>query len=173
MKKYTKKILSLSFGCFLLTVNHATASGLPLDPFGGAPAARNPRHLWDTEEDEQLRAAVAQHGTKNWRTIASFMPNRTPRQCLDRYWNYLATDASNSPWTEEEDALLLEKYAQFGPKWMIIARFFNNRSRMHIKNRYELLQRRLEESARRADPQPDPGRQQLPPITTFPFPFAP
>ena len=72
------------------------------------------------------------------------MPNRTSRQCRDRYRNYLDPQIMNTAWKKEEDILLLEKYNIFGSKWSIIAQFFPNRTANNIKNRYNYtLKRRI------------------------------
>lgn len=88
------------------------------------------------EEDERLKNIVFTFGPKNWRLIASLMPDRTPRQCRDRYSNYLAPGFIHSEWTKEEDNLLAEKYTLLGPKWTQIRQFFPFRTANDIKNRF-------------------------------------
>lgn len=60
-----------------------------------------------------------------------------PRQCRDRYMNYLAPGFIISEWTKEEDILLAQKYIEFGPHWTIIQRFFPTRTTNAIKNRFK------------------------------------
>ena len=36
---------------------------------------------WSVEEDEQLRASIEKHGTKNWLLIAREIPGRRNKQC--------------------------------------------------------------------------------------------
>lgn len=88
------------------------------------------------EEDEMLKRIVFTFGPKNWRLIASLMPDRTPRQCRDRYSNYLAPGFIHSEWTKEEDKLLAEKFVLLGPKWTQIRQYFPFRTANDIKNRY-------------------------------------
>lgn len=88
------------------------------------------------EEDEMLKRIVFTFGAKNWRLIASLMPGRTPRQCRDRYSNYLAPGFIHSEWSKEEDKLLAEKYAEIGPKWTQLRQYFPFRTANDIKNRY-------------------------------------
>ncbi|OHT17658.1 Myb-like DNA-binding domain containing protein [Tritrichomonas foetus] len=97
---------------------------------------KNIRQMFSLYEDNKLRQLVQEYGEKNWRAISKQMPNRTTRQCRERYKNYLAPNVTNGPWTAEEDLLLEQKYLEFGPKWATIAHFFKNRSDVNIKNRW-------------------------------------
>jgi hypothetical protein len=92
-------------------------------------------------EDDTLRALVLAHGTGSWDFIATLMGTRNSRQCRERWKNYLNPDLRSDPWTLEEDQLLVDRYAQFGSKWNIIARFFRNRSENSIRNRWEMMLR--------------------------------
>ncbi|OHT13423.1 hypothetical protein TRFO_16403 [Tritrichomonas foetus] len=94
------------------------------------------RQMFTTEEDNRLVELVKEHGDKNWRVISKHMPNRTTRQCRERYRNYLSPKVTNGPWTAEEDLLLEQKYIEYGPKWATIAQFFKSRSDVNIKNRW-------------------------------------
>lgn len=89
------------------------------------------------EEDMLLKNIVSIFGPKNWRLISSMIPNKTPRQCRDRYMNYLAPGFIHSAWTSEEDRLLAQKYVELGPQWSKIQRFFPYRTANAIKNRYK------------------------------------
>lgn len=94
------------------------------------------RQIFSPEEDAYLCSLVNQYGSNCWKFIAKKMPNRTTRQCRERYKNYLSPEIKNGPWTKEEDDLLREKYKEFGPKWAQISTFFNSRSDVNIKNRW-------------------------------------
>lgn len=101
------------------------------------------RQMFTTEEDEKLKKLVAEFGTGNWRIISDHLPNRTPRQCRERYRNYLAPEIVNGTWTVEEDQLLRMKFQEYGPKWAIISNFFPTRSEINIKNRWAVLGKRF------------------------------
>lgn len=88
------------------------------------------------DEDLQLKRTVSIFGPKNWRLIATFLPGRTPRQCRDRYSNYLIPGFIRSEWTFDEDKLLAEKFCLYGPKWTYIKQYFPYRTANDIKNRY-------------------------------------
>lgn len=55
---------------------------------------------------------------------------------------YLSPKINKSPFTEEEDDLLIEKYNSFGPRWVKISKFFRNRTDSALKNRWNVLARR-------------------------------
>ena len=118
-------------------------SGFPL-PIGSQQrkALQNKQSLrqkFTPEEDLRLRQLVAELGTKAWKKVSARMPDRSTRQCRERYNNYLSPLLKNDPWTSEEDKLLEEKVKEMGQKWSIIAHFFNGRSDVNVKNRYALL----------------------------------
>lgn len=92
-------------------------------------------------EDKQLQKFVNQLGTNSWHTIAKRMRGKTSKQCHDRWKNYANPQLRNSEWNEEEDLLLIEKFAELGPRWTQIARFFNDRSMNCLRNRFLKLKR--------------------------------
>ena len=106
---------------------------------------RKIRHAkWTKKEDEILRKLVEMCPSFNWVWISSKFINRNPRQCQERWNYYLSPDVNNSPWTKEEDELLLEKYKKMGSQWKKIAAFFNNRTNTNVKNRWISIQRENE-----------------------------
>ena len=100
------------------------------------------RNRFSTEEDKRLKALVQEHGTKNWRTISQRMENRSPRQCRERYNNYLSENAKNGTWTAEEEALLEEKHNKYGSRWSLISEFFYCKSDANIKNHWTQMTKR-------------------------------
>jgi hypothetical protein len=73
------------------------------------------------------------------------MPTRTARQCRDRYSNYLVENLSIDPWSSAEDAVILEKFRELGPRWVQIAKYVTGRSGNQVKNRWHkhLAKRRV------------------------------
>lgn len=96
------------------------------------------RCVFTPEEDARLHT-LAQMYSEDWKTISTLMGTRSPRQCRERYINYLAPGLANDKWTSQEDQLLIEKQKLFGKKWIHIAQFFPRRSAANIKNRWSQL----------------------------------
>jgi hypothetical protein len=94
------------------------------------------RQKFTPEEDHQLRLAVERLGTKTWDEIAAHVPGRSPRQCRERYKNYLLDSITTHPWTAEEDAFLCQKVRELGPHWVQIANHLDGRSGNQVKNRW-------------------------------------
>lgn len=101
------------------------------------------RTLFTPAEDEKLRSLVQTYGTNAWMMIASQLPTRSARQCRERYNTYLSPNIDNSPWTYQEDRLLVRKVLECGSKWSTIRSFFGNRTVNNIKNRWNTVLRRL------------------------------
>ena len=97
---------------------------------------KHSRHLFTPEEDEMLREAVKSDGCSKWEKIAHKIPNKTARQCRDRWVNYLAPGNIKKEWTSEEDELLIQKIHELGTHWSQISKFFEGRSEAHVKNRW-------------------------------------
>jgi hypothetical protein len=62
---------------------------------------------WTTEEDEQLRQIVNEHGAESWRKVATLLgPTRTDVQCLHRWNKVLRPGLQKGAWSVEEDKLV-------------------------------------------------------------------
>ena len=107
----------------------------------------HPKNKFTVEEDILLRKLVAQYGENNWQQVARRMEGRNLRQCKERWNNYLTPMVRNTPWTPEEDELLLNKVAEIGPHWVRISKYFPMRTDINIKNRYLVLKRRNKKEA--------------------------
>lgn len=73
---------------------------------------------------------------EDWNIISKQLPGRTPKQIHDRYQNYLRQGLKNSPWTSEEDEILMSMYKMIGPKWSKMMKNLPGRSSNDIKNRW-------------------------------------
>jgi hypothetical protein len=98
---------------------------------------------FETNEDSRLCEAVRLFGPRDWWRVASVVPNRTARQCRERWCNYLNPTLISHPWTEPEDRLLLEKVDAMGTRWNAIVSFFDGRSKNSLRNRYRSIQRHM------------------------------
>lgn len=97
---------------------------------------RPARRKFTAQEDIALKYYTDEMGTHNWQEIAKHMPNRTAKQCRDRYNNYLIDNHITGPWTQAEDYLILTKYLEIGAKWVEISKFVSGRSGNDVKNRW-------------------------------------
>lgn len=104
-------------------------------------ALRKPKRPFTREEDQKIILSVSVIGTKNWALISNYIGGRTPKQCRDRYMNYLKPGLSSGEWTPEEDNILLKLYERTGPKWGVISKFIKSRNQISIKNRFIFLKR--------------------------------
>lgn len=96
----------------------------------------NTRGSWSQTEDESLRNAVCQLGPKKWTDVARFVPNRTSKQCRERWFNRLSPEIKHDPFEPWEDQVILQQQKEFGNRWAIIARHLPGRSSNAIKNRW-------------------------------------
>lgn len=100
------------------------------------------RRVWTKEEDEKLKILVEEKKLKNWVMISSYFRNRSNKDCRDRYFLHLSPNVVKRKWTVEEEELLLEKFKEFGSKWVKLTSFFDRRSPNDLKNRIKLIQKR-------------------------------
>jgi hypothetical protein len=113
------------------------------------------RKRWSSDEDEQLKRIVEEHGAENWDTIGSSMTTkRSGRQCRDRWYFYLTPDINRQSWIAEEDNQLLQQHARIGSKWSEIQKFLSDRTGPDLKNRLHYLKN--QEAARKKQQQPEP-----------------
>jgi hypothetical protein len=95
--------------------------------------------MFSRDEDARLRFLVARYGEENWKLISREMRSRSPRQCRERYKNYLSPQLSTRPWAESEDELLRKKFREIGPRWAQMSAAFVGRSDVAIKNRWAAI----------------------------------
>lgn len=97
---------------------------------------KSKRFFFTPEEDQKLMELVEEYGLDQWNLIATILGNdRKPRQCLNRYKNYLSPTINRGEWTEEEEHILAEKFDQMGPAWKSIAKILN-RSDVNVRNHF-------------------------------------
>jgi hypothetical protein len=94
------------------------------------------RHPFTPEEDACLIRTVESRRFPGWPSIATQLPGRTPRQCRERWSNYLSPAIWSGPWTDREDQLLIAGINRLGRAWSTLAASFGGRSENDIKNRW-------------------------------------
>jgi hypothetical protein len=124
------------------------------------------RQPFTSEEDALLSKLVFEPDLFTWIDIAKRMPGRAPRQCRDRWVNYLCPQNKNGTWTDSEDALLVDKVQELGTAWSRISKFFDGRSENNVKNRW-YTRLRPKDAAIIVEPKPTSKRQRFPSIASM------
>ncbi|OHS96420.1 Myb-like DNA-binding domain containing protein [Tritrichomonas foetus] len=96
---------------------------------------RSKRRTFTDLEDQSIREGILIYG-ENWDAIATKLPGRTPKQCHDRYVNYLRIGLKSDPWTPDEDEILIQLHNEIGSKWSKMMNDLPGRSGNDIKNRW-------------------------------------
>lgn len=115
-----------------------------------SPQQKKAKKPWSQEEDDRLLELTKIHGTVAWTVIAEHLPQRTGKQCRERYHNHLQTDIKKGDWTEEEDRLIVELQAEYGNQWAKITKSLPGRSDNAVKNRWHAAIRSLNRAQAKA-----------------------
>jgi hypothetical protein len=110
-------------------------------------------------EDAALRRLVGANPKPDWRIVSQLLCTRTPRQCRERYNNYLSPAITRAEWTAEEEMLLVEQYRKFGPQWKKMKASFPNRTCVNIKNHWPKVAAGMRIPPDAFDPPAGPGQQ--------------
>lgn len=93
--------------------------------------------------DNRLRELVGKFGTEAWEIISRHMYNKSPKQCKDRWTNYLDPAIKRDPWEADEDQRLTALVDDIGPRWKDIATHFGTRTPSDVRFRYLKLMRNM------------------------------
>lgn len=89
---------------------------------------------WTKEEDNLLLKGYETHGN-NWAEIAKVLKTRSSKQIRSRFLNYLNNNLDKSPFTEEEDNLMISLYPYLKSKWTRYLNYLTRRSARAIESR--------------------------------------
>ncbi|EAX89823.1 Myb-like DNA-binding domain containing protein [Trichomonas vaginalis G3] len=109
-----------------------------------ATQAKRGKNKFTLAEDAALQTLVKKYGECDWSTISRIIRTKNSRQCHDRWFYYLTPKLNRGPFTEEEDNKLVQLEKKYGQHWVKIAKHFSGRTDTQIKNRWNVLKRRIE-----------------------------
>ena len=90
---------------------------------------------WPNSDVNLLINLVKQYGETKWITIQKHFPNRDVMKIIQK-WNAIKEESS---WTPDDDALLIEKYREFGPNFQAINQSFPKKSPYLLQMRLKKL----------------------------------
>ena len=116
----------------------------PTSSAGGSKRKNGPK-AWTKEEDALLLSIVqSMRMPMKWSIVAQSLPERTGKQCRERYVNHLNPRLKITDWSPLEDATIFHLYNTIGSHWAKMSKMIPGRTDNGIKNRFHNLRRQLE-----------------------------
>lgn len=110
----------------------------------GKTGKKGPK-AWSKHEDATLLKIVqGMSMPMRWSVVAQSLPDRTGKQCRERYVNHLNPRLKISDWNPVEDATVFHLYNTIGSHWSTMSKVIPGRTDNGIKNRFHNLRRQLE-----------------------------
>ena len=128
------------------------------------PGSIKKRSRFSPEEDLTLRHLVEKYG-QNWDFIASQLKGRNKRQVKERWNSYLSPSLVVAPFSPDEDKLLEDKINEIGTKWVVLLKYFPNRTDVALKNRWNMIKRQRSNGGKHQN------RKKLTPQSSGPAPI--
>jgi hypothetical protein len=100
------------------------------------------RRKWTHKEDAKLSMLIKQYGTSNWKAVASMLPDRSSKQCRERWINHLDPNIVKGKLTPDEWNIVVQYQGEFGNRWSEIAKHLPGRTPNQIKNVWHAFSRR-------------------------------
>ena len=111
--------------------------------------------FWKTSDDRRLvnyvvSTYIERDYAIDWDDVARQLKGsgKTGEQCYRRWKCSLDPTKNRSRWTEKDDISLLKFQSILGNKWNKIGKLLNNRTEVDVKNRFNGLKKKEEQSQR-------------------------
>ena len=104
-------------------------------------------HVTSIQEDKILLKTVSSYKKIEWKTISDKVTEsvnklKTPKQCRDRWLNYVNPSLKNEKLSEDDFQKLFSLQMKFGSKWSKISKEFPEKSQNLLKNSFYSTVRR-------------------------------
>ena len=91
-----------------------------------------------TQEDEKLKQLVGEYGIPQWTQVAKELNkllsiNRKPKQCRERFLNYLDPQIIDNQWSAEDIQRLFDAQIVLGSDWQELWKLFPGKSKTPLK----------------------------------------
>ena len=86
-----------------------------------------------------MKETVNSYGSKNWKNVSKVLKEnfgiiQSPKQCRDRWSNYLKIENYSSSFTSQEKNSIFKYFLELGCKWSVLSSIIKTKSENQIKN---------------------------------------